>query len=100
MRDLIKKILIESEDEFNWAQELIQDTRTVDIVIHDRKDSMEEVRATVAFTDVYNLIKNIDQEIDDTPFRKVDVYVVDGSNLTKDEITILEREWIMVGYDL
>lgn len=98
MRDLIKKILIESEDEFNWAQELIQDTRTVDIVIHDRKDSMEEVRATVAFTDVYNLIKNIDQEIDKTPFRKVDAYVVDGSNLTEDEIAILEREWITVGY--
>ena len=96
MKNLIKKILKESE--LGWAQELIQNTRTADIVIHDRKGSMEEVRATVAFTDVYDLIKKIDQEIDKTPFRKVDAYVVDGSNLTEDEIAILEREWITVGY--
>ena len=98
MKNLIRKILKESEDELNWAQELVQNTRTADIVIHNRKGNMEEVRATVAFTDVQDLIKKIDQEIDKTPFRKVDAYVVDGSNLTEDEIVILEREWITVGY--
>ena len=73
------------------------ETRKAHVTICGRKEpGYPQIKTEVEFDTIDNLIIKIDKAIEETDFRKVDVYIENNSDLTDEEIERLENEHIMI----
>jgi hypothetical protein len=75
------------------------ETRKAYVTICGRKEpGYPQIKTEIDFKGIEDLIIQIDKAIEETDYRKVDVYIEKNSDLTDDEVERLEKENIMVSY--
>ncbi len=72
-------------------------TRKAYVTICGRKEpGYPQIKTEVEFDTIDNLIIKIDQEIDKTDYRKVDVFIENNPDITDEESERLEKEGIFI----
>ena len=73
------------------------ETRKAYVTICGRKEpGYPQIKTEVEFDTIDNLIIKIDQEIDKTDYRKVDVFIENNPDITDEESERLEKEGIFI----
>jgi hypothetical protein len=73
------------------------ETRNAYVTICGRKEpGYPQIKIEIEFDSIDTLIKKIDEKIEETDFRKVDVYIENGTDFTDEEMEKLESENIFI----